>query len=287
MGRHVRFTPHATKALMDSKNAQSTQEPESLLQQSVAGIKEALSHVYDSTIQKMERSAAAVDDSGPHAPDSAALLSVHIPHNNSLAPVGKPALQTHTVTLPHPNPVSEEPHRAHNHTLSPEKLGLAGYVKDVGGFVKDLAHDLRDKARNFQSLDSMEHPPIWLPADEEMGVFWEVDTILGGEQKKEGKAAESNQAPQGTTAESAIDQSTTTTPQDASQYPITSTDTHKKSFIVEAATKLFPHLQGVNPPVKPNDERERRSLHPEDHQGGNSGHIRESHSTGERRMLRG
>lgn len=268
---------------MDIKNTQLTQE-HNLLQQSVAGIKEALGHVYDSTIQKMERPAATVDDSDPHAPDSAAILSVHIPHNNSLAPIRKPALQNHTVALPHPDPLSKEPHHAYNHTLSPEKLGLVGYVKDVGGFVRDLAHDLRDKARNIQSLDSMEHPPIWLPADEEMGVFWEVDTILGG-QEKESKATENNQAPQGITVESAIDQSTTTTtPQDAhpSQYPITSTD-HTKSFIVEAATKLFPHLQSV----EPNDERERRSLHPEDHQSGNFGHIHESHGTGERRMLRG
>src|SRR4051794_31243736 len=80
----------------------------------------------------------------------------------------------------------DKPHHAQNHVLSPEKLGLVGYVKDVSGFVKDLTHDLHDKARNLQPADPTKHPSIWLPADEELGVFWEVDTILGEEKKEKG-----------------------------------------------------------------------------------------------------
>ncbi|ORX60716.1 hypothetical protein DM01DRAFT_1332838 [Hesseltinella vesiculosa] len=38
----------------------------------------------------------------------------------------------------------ERTHMA-DHSLSPEKLGVVGYVKDVAGFVRDTIHDIRDQ----------------------------------------------------------------------------------------------------------------------------------------------
>ncbi|KAI8358560.1 hypothetical protein BD560DRAFT_335081 [Blakeslea trispora] len=68
-------------------------------------------------------------------------LPGHMPVDMALAPNQKPYNHTHVVHTPH----VQKDHKASQHSLSPEKLGLVGYVKDVAGFVKDVVYEQREK----------------------------------------------------------------------------------------------------------------------------------------------
>ncbi|OBZ87937.1 hypothetical protein A0J61_04018 [Choanephora cucurbitarum] len=68
-------------------------------------------------------------------------LPGHVPVDMALAPDRKPYNHTHVIHTPH----VQSDHKVAQHSLSPEKLGLVGYVKDVAGFVKDVMHEQREK----------------------------------------------------------------------------------------------------------------------------------------------
>ncbi|KAI7866751.1 hypothetical protein BDF14DRAFT_1809530 [Spinellus fusiger] len=71
----------------------------------------------------------------------------HLPVEMALAPQDNPYRQK--ISTRNPGSVKEasqkNPHGLAQHTLSPEKLGVTGYVKDVAGFVKDVIYQVWDK----------------------------------------------------------------------------------------------------------------------------------------------
>ncbi|KAI8096182.1 uncharacterized protein BX664DRAFT_54099 [Halteromyces radiatus] len=74
----------------------------------------------------------------------------HIPVDMGMAPRAHPYEQHHIHTR------QDRPsHR--QHSLSPEQLGVVGYVRDVAGFVKDTMHDIRETHQRRRSEDEEEH----------------------------------------------------------------------------------------------------------------------------------
>ncbi|KAI8087692.1 uncharacterized protein B0P05DRAFT_594936 [Gilbertella persicaria] len=82
-------------------------------------------------------------------------LPNHMPVDMALAPNQKPYEHTHVIHTP---PV-EHDHKLSQHSLSPEKLGLVGYVKDVAGFVKDAVHERREKRITRRNSATEEERP--------------------------------------------------------------------------------------------------------------------------------
>ncbi|KAG1442575.1 hypothetical protein G6F56_011006 [Rhizopus delemar] len=85
----------------------------------------------------------------------------HIPVQTAMAPDNKPYQQSHLILTP-----PQQHHRVSQHSLSPEKLGLVGYVKDVAGFVKDVVyeHQLRKEEKkpheeNHEIQNNEKRPP--------------------------------------------------------------------------------------------------------------------------------
>jgi hypothetical protein len=60
----------------------------------------------------------------------------------AIAPDRKPYEHTHVI---HTSNNQNSNNRLAQHSLSPEKLGVVGYVKDVAGFVKDVVHERQEK----------------------------------------------------------------------------------------------------------------------------------------------
>ncbi|KAF1798575.1 hypothetical protein V8B55DRAFT_1524444 [Mucor lusitanicus] len=75
-------------------------------------------------------------------------LPKHMPVDMALAPDQKPYEHTHVI---HTSKPASEENRLAQHSLSPEKLGVVGYVKDVAGFVKDVVHERRSARRSSAS----------------------------------------------------------------------------------------------------------------------------------------
>ncbi|KAI8874906.1 hypothetical protein K501DRAFT_289590 [Backusella circina FSU 941] len=70
----------------------------------------------------------------------------HLPVDMAIAPDTRPYEHTH---LHHARQRQEEgqTNKLAQHSLSPEKLGVVGYVKDVAGFVKDAVQGRREQKR--------------------------------------------------------------------------------------------------------------------------------------------
>ncbi|KAL0078170.1 hypothetical protein J3Q64DRAFT_1757219 [Phycomyces blakesleeanus] len=80
-------------------------------------------------------------------------LPDHIPIDAAMVPQTDPYKQSHRIKSPTAAAVLEQnahssSHDLSQHSLSPEKLGVTGYVRDVAGFVKDAA---------YQVIDHVEH----------------------------------------------------------------------------------------------------------------------------------
>ncbi|KAI7878494.1 hypothetical protein K492DRAFT_170762, partial [Lichtheimia hyalospora FSU 10163] len=74
------------------------------------------------------------------------IMPEHLPVEMALAPEQKP--YDHTHTIPREDLMTQEEkdrRKLASHSLSPEQLGVVGYVKDVAGFVKDAVKEARDK----------------------------------------------------------------------------------------------------------------------------------------------
>ncbi len=69
-------------------------------------------------------------------------LPKHLPVDMAIAPDRKPYEHTHVI---HTKSTQNNSNKLAQHSLSPEKLGVVGYVKDVAGFVKDVVHDRQEK----------------------------------------------------------------------------------------------------------------------------------------------
>ncbi|KAI9478850.1 MAG: hypothetical protein EXX96DRAFT_483352 [Benjaminiella poitrasii] len=69
-------------------------------------------------------------------------LPKHMPVDMAFAPDQKPYDHARAI---HATKRSTDENRLAQHSLSPEKLGVVGYVKDVAGFVKDVVHERREK----------------------------------------------------------------------------------------------------------------------------------------------
>jgi hypothetical protein len=69
-------------------------------------------------------------------------LPKHMPVDMALVPDQRPYEHTHVI---HTQRSEEHHNKLAQHSLSPEKLGVVGYVKDVAGFVKDVVEDHRQK----------------------------------------------------------------------------------------------------------------------------------------------
>lgn len=65
-----------------------------------------------------------------------------MPVEMAIAPDQKPYEHTHII---HTSSKRQDHNKLSQHSLSPEKLGVVGYVKDVAGFVKDVVDDRREK----------------------------------------------------------------------------------------------------------------------------------------------
>ncbi|KAF7725101.1 hypothetical protein EC973_000427 [Apophysomyces ossiformis] len=74
--------------------------------------------------------------------DDDPMFPEHIPVDMALAPQQHPFGQTHKIRPQH---IEEDQRHVSRHSLSPEKLGVVGYVKDVAGFVKDAVYEARDR----------------------------------------------------------------------------------------------------------------------------------------------
>ncbi|KAI8144124.1 hypothetical protein BJV82DRAFT_608380 [Fennellomyces sp. T-0311] len=88
-------------------------------------------------------------------------IPVHIPPQMVLAPEQRPYEQTHIIRRE--DFEDDEVNRSNlsRHSLSPEQLGVVGYVKDVAGFVKDAVQTSRanKKASKESSTMSSSPPP--------------------------------------------------------------------------------------------------------------------------------
>lgn len=96
----------------------------------------------------------------------------HLPVPMALAPEQKPYSHTHVIRRKDVAANVEDKQHAHNlskHSLSPEHLGVVGYVKDVAGFVKDAVQEAKDKRRRSsqsseQQAETNSHAPQTQPA---------------------------------------------------------------------------------------------------------------------------
>ncbi|GAN09844.1 hypothetical protein MAM1_0297c09377 [Mucor ambiguus] len=85
-------------------------------------------------------------------------LPKHMPVDMALAPDQKPYEHTHVI---HTSKSTSEENKLAQHSLSPEKLGVVGYVKDVAGFVKDVVHERRSARRSSaSSITSASEKPL-------------------------------------------------------------------------------------------------------------------------------
>ncbi|CAO3598260.1 unnamed protein product [Absidia cylindrospora] len=57
----------------------------------------------------------------------------------------------HHSVYPPKQPQQPQQQQHHQHILSPEQLGVVGYVKDVAGFVKDTVQDIRENRQRRRS----------------------------------------------------------------------------------------------------------------------------------------
>ncbi|KAL1920956.1 uncharacterized protein VTP21DRAFT_11591 [Calcarisporiella thermophila] len=129
-------------------------------------------------------------------------------------PLGYP----HRSLPTHLQPISENerPH-LRPHSLSPERLGVTGYVRDVASLVREILRD------------GMWHrvEGVHLPSDAELG---DLDIFLAErmmEDMSEHKG-ESGEGPQGV--------------EEKSNGPKVEGELRSHHFLVEGATKLFPHV---------------------------------------------
>ncbi|KAI8986514.1 hypothetical protein BDB01DRAFT_612315 [Pilobolus umbonatus] len=77
-------------------------------------------------------------------------LPQHIPIDMAVAPDKKPYSHTHVI---HTN--TEKKSKLAQHSLSPEKLGVVGYVKDVAGFIKDAIEERQEKRKSVGRRNSL------------------------------------------------------------------------------------------------------------------------------------
>lgn len=83
-------------------------------------------------------------------------LPKHVPIDMAYAPEQKPYDRTRVIHTNH----EEEENKLSQHSLSPEKLGLVGYVKDVAGFVKDAVHERRrHRSNSVSSIEDKQEAP--------------------------------------------------------------------------------------------------------------------------------
>lgn len=76
----------------------------------------------------------------------------HLPVEMAVAPDTRPYEHTHLHRAHHQQ--EEQTSKLAQHSLSPEKLGVVGYVKDVAGFVKDAVQERREHRRLRRSSAS-------------------------------------------------------------------------------------------------------------------------------------
>ncbi|KAG0169953.1 hypothetical protein DFQ28_007092 [Apophysomyces sp. BC1034] len=97
---------------------------------------------------------AKIDQEGDDSP----AFPDRITMDMALAPQQHPFGQTHKIR---PHNIEEDQHHVSQHSLSPEKLGVVGYVRDVAGFVKDVVHEARDrKSKIRRSSQDEEETPV-------------------------------------------------------------------------------------------------------------------------------
>nr|XP_051381804.1 uncharacterized protein BX663DRAFT_512519 [Cokeromyces recurvatus]KAI7901819.1 hypothetical protein BX663DRAFT_512519 [Cokeromyces recurvatus] len=80
------------------------------------------------------------------------LLPNHMPVDMAFVPDLKPYEHTHVIHTNHEQSVDEN--KLAKHSLSPEKLGVVGYIKDVAGFVKDVVHERRERKTTIARRNS-------------------------------------------------------------------------------------------------------------------------------------
>ncbi|KAI9492646.1 hypothetical protein BDB00DRAFT_827514 [Zychaea mexicana] len=133
----------------------------------------------------------------------------HIPAQMALAPEQRPYEQTHTIRRQDFEDDGTHRNSLAKHSLSPEQLGVVGYVKDVAGFVKDAVQERRvNKKANKASASLSSSPP---PSEERRG------RVNGS------RSNSSNQAP-------------------ASPAISSSPEGRESTPLAEAVTSLFPGL---------------------------------------------
>ncbi|SAL95750.1 hypothetical protein [Absidia glauca] len=79
-------------------------------------------------------------------------LPEHIPVDMAAVPNAHPYKPTNK-HIPQRQP-SPTHHQHGQHSLSPEQLGVVGYVRDVAGFVKDTVNDIREDRQRRRSSDA-------------------------------------------------------------------------------------------------------------------------------------
>jgi hypothetical protein len=79
-------------------------------------------------------------------------LPKHMPVDMAFAPDQKPYEHAYVI---HTSKATSDENRLAQHSLSPEKLGVVGYVKDVAGFVKDVVHERRETRARRSSASSI------------------------------------------------------------------------------------------------------------------------------------
>ncbi|KAG2229675.1 hypothetical protein INT48_007774 [Thamnidium elegans] len=69
----------------------------------------------------------------------------------AVAPENKPYERKHVIRTSSPQ---HHENKLAQHSLSPEKLGVVGYVKDVAGFVKDVVEERRHRRSSASSIEN-------------------------------------------------------------------------------------------------------------------------------------
>ncbi|KAI8339581.1 hypothetical protein BC941DRAFT_420890 [Chlamydoabsidia padenii] len=80
-------------------------------------------------------------------------LPQHIPVDMGLAPNAQP-YKPHSPSIQTQQQQQPSHHQHGQHSLSPEQLGVVGYVRDVAGFVKDTVNDIREDRQRRRSVDA-------------------------------------------------------------------------------------------------------------------------------------
>ncbi|GAA5797848.1 hypothetical protein HPULCUR_003244 [Helicostylum pulchrum] len=75
----------------------------------------------------------------------------HIPVDIAVAPENKPYERKHVI---HTSSPQQQENKLAQHSLSPEKLGVVGYVKDVAGFIKDVVKERRHRRNSASSIEN-------------------------------------------------------------------------------------------------------------------------------------